>query len=106
RTRGAVFIEDREAARRTLATLRESLRSVGETLELRGDIEQVRAGKLLLNLNNGICAATGATVLEFLRSADARWCFARCLLEGDRILRACGLEPGRIAPLSVRSLAR
>ena len=43
-------------------------------------VEDVLAGKMLLNLNNGICAATGLPIAESLRSRDARWCLARCML--------------------------
>ncbi len=54
----------------------------GERIDLRHDIEPALAGKLLLNLQNGICAATGLTLAELFADADARWCFSSCVFEG------------------------
>lgn len=73
--------------------------AAGETLELRPDMESVAAGKLLLNLNNGICAATGLTIAESLASRDARWCFAACMREGVRVLSVTGPAPATVVKI-------
>lgn len=86
--------------------LARALESVGERAEVRDDIEDVMAGKLLLNLNNGVCAATGLGIAASLRDRDARWVFARCIDEGLRVLAAAGLRPARVAPLGPRAIAR
>ena len=87
---------DVAAAMKRLAA---AFRRAGETLELRADMESVAAGKLLLNLNNGICAATGLTIAESLSSRDARWCFAACMREGVRILGVTGPAPATVVKI-------
>ena len=74
-------------------------------MEIRDDIADVAAGKLLLNLNNGICAATGLSIAASLRDADARWCFARCIDEGRRVMKAAGLRPARASVLPAWAVA-
>ena len=79
---------------------------VGETLELRDDIAGVAAGKLLLNLNNGICAATGLSILESLASREGRECFSRSIVEGIEVMRAAGIEPRSVIALPPGVIAR
>lgn len=88
-----------------LRQLRACFRRAGEIFLLQRNIDAVLAGKLLLNLNNGICAATGLSISESLRSRDARWCFGACLREGVRVMRAAGLRPARVAVLPPRLIA-
>lgn len=90
---------------RSIALAR-ALAARGEHAEVRADIEDVMAGKLLLNLNNGVCAATGLGIAASLRDRDARWVFSRCITEGVRALRAAGLRPARVAALGPRTIAR
>lgn len=78
----------------------------GLPLERRADIEGVLAGKLLLNLNNGICAATGLPIAASLRSRDARWCLSRCMREGLAAMRAEGLRPVSVLGLPPSIIAR
>src|SRR5690606_3121227 len=52
-----------------------------------------------------ICAATGLSISESLRSRDARWCFARCLREGIEVMRAAGLKPARVTVVPPRLIA-
>lgn len=78
----------------------------GLPLERRSDIEGVLAGKLLLNLNNGICAATGLPIAASLRSKDARWCLSRCMREGLAALRRAGLRPVSVLGLPPWIIAR
>lgn len=78
----------------------------GDDLELRHDIDRVQEGKLLVNLNNGVCAATGLGIAASLRDRDARACFAMCLDEGWRVMRAAGRRPARVTALPPFLLAR
>ncbi|HEY8430410.1 MAG TPA: 2-dehydropantoate 2-reductase [Sandaracinaceae bacterium] len=101
-TSGAIFVGPTSRS----GELVRALRAAGEDAEVRADIEDVMAGKLLLNLNNGVCAATGLGIAASLRDRDARWVFSRCIEEGLRALRAAGLRPARVAPLGPRTIAR
>ncbi|MEX1362571.1 MAG: 2-dehydropantoate 2-reductase [Nannocystaceae bacterium] len=78
----------------------------GLPLLLRRDIEGVLAGKLLLNLNNGICAATGMPIVASLHSRDARWCLSQCMREGLAAMRAAGLRPVSVLGLPPWVIAR
>lgn len=89
-----------------LEDLVEAFSRVGEKLELRDDIAGVAAGKLLLNLNNGVCAATGLSILESLESSEGRECFSRCILEGIDVMRANGIEPRSVIALPPGAIAR
>lgn len=79
-----------------LAALREALAVTGLSVRVRADIERVAAAKLLINLNNGVGAATGLGIVDTLRDQDARRCFAACVREGHRVLKAAGLRPGHL----------
>lgn len=68
-------------------------------------IDDVMAGKLLLNTNNGVCGATGLTIPDVMRDVDARWVFAECIREGQRVLEAAGYRPATIALLGPRALS-
>ncbi|MEM1034026.1 MAG: 2-dehydropantoate 2-reductase [Myxococcota bacterium] len=76
-----------------------ALRRAGETVLLEANVEEVRAGKLLLNLNNGVCAATGMGIVASIEDGDARWCFATAMREGLRVMKAAGVTPGRATVL-------
>ncbi len=89
-----------------LLELQATFARVGERLELRDDVEQLILGKLLLNLNNGICAATGLTIFESLMDRDARFCFAVCLKEGFSWMQAAGLRPARVTLLPPWALVK
>jgi len=89
-----------------MSELRRALVAGGDVVELRADIRQIQAGKLLLNLNNGVCAATGLGIAASLRDADARACFSRCILEGLEAFHAAGLEPARVTVLPSAVIAR
>lgn len=87
------------AAGQRLRELVEAFRRAGETLELRDDVDQVLAGKLLLNLSNGVCAATGLGLAAVLGDRDARICFVHALREGLRWMARAGLHPARVQVL-------
>lgn len=79
---------------------------VGLPLTLASDIGNLQAGKLLLNLNNGVCAATGLTIQESLLSRPARLAFAACILEGQAVLSRTGMRPARVMALPPVAIAR
>jgi len=95
-----------EAAADALAQLVSAAASVGIHLDVRADIDDVMAGKLLLNLNNGICAVTGVTIAQSLRQRTLRRCFAAVMREGLAVLRASGLRPRSIVGLPPGAIAR
>lgn len=89
-----------------MRALAERFAAAGLPLQLHPAIDDVLAGKLLLNLNNGICAATGLPIAASLRSRDARWCLSRCMLEGLAVLRAVGYRPRSVIGLPPAVIAR
>ena len=78
----------------------------GVDLRLREDIDDVMAGKLLLNLNNGVCAVAGVSIAESIRSRTLRWCFAQLMREGLRVMKTAGLHPKGIVGLPPAAIAR
>ncbi|MEM7158435.1 MAG: 2-dehydropantoate 2-reductase [Myxococcota bacterium] len=90
----------------TMKSLAASFAPLGPALSLREDIDDVLAGKLLLNLNNGICAVTGLPIAQSLMSPDARWCLSRCMLEGLAAVRAAGYKPRSVLGLPPWIIAR
>ncbi len=105
-TPGTLFVGRLDGAYESqLRELARRFAIAGQPLQLRNDMERVVAGKLLLNLNNGVCAATGLSILDSLRSRDARWLFAECLKEGLRVFRAHQIRPARVTYVGPRALA-
>lgn len=91
---------------RTIERLVEAFAKTEQPLEVSTDITGVLAGKLLINLNNGIGAATGLTVNESLRDRDARWSYAACIREGATVMKQARIEPSLALPLPPAALAR
>ncbi len=87
-------------------TLERTLARAGLELELRDDIDRVLAGKLVINLINGVCAASGRSLATTLRSRDLRWCWAQCMREGLEVLTRDGREPANIIGLPAWLLPR
>ena len=79
----------------------------GLDLRARPDVREVMAGKLLINLGNGIDAALGTGWAGLLASRPARHCLSLCVQEGARVMRAAGLRPRSpvAAPLAALPLA-
>ena len=94
------------AHRAALEQLKASLEAVGEEFEIDPEIEAVQAVKLLLNLNNGICALAGVSIAESLALRPLRRAFAACIREGLAIYRAAGIPMARIGLLSPPIIAR
>lgn len=89
-----------------LTALVDILREAGLPVSIREDIDAVLAGKLLLNLNNGVCAVTGVGIADSLRDRTLRWCFAQLLREGNSIMRAAGMRPATVVGLPPWLIAR
>ena len=90
----------------TLEALRDAMGRAGDELELREDIEDVQAGKLLLNLNNVVCAVTGVPIAASVRSKTLRWCFSELIKEGIDVLRGAGYRPKPVVGLPPWLIAR
>lgn len=89
-----------------LEALVASMREAGLPVQVRADIDAVLAGKLLLNLNNAVCAVTGASIAQSLRDRRLRWCFARLMREGWAVMRAAGIRPANVVGLPPWLIAR
>lgn len=103
-TSGPLLCE--RSAHPQFASLRKAFAAAGEPLGTRADMAAIQAGKLLLNLNNGLCAATGLPIARSLAARDLRWCFSQCMREGLRVMRARGLRPAAIGLLGPAAIAR
>lgn len=79
----------------------------GLEFERRADIEEVARGKLILNLNNGVCAVAGVGIVESIKSQDLRCVYAACINEALAVFKA-RKEPvarlGRLAPRLIGAL--
>jgi len=93
-------------ARAPVQALVEGLRCAGDAAQTRDDIEQVQAGKLMLNLNNGICAATGLSVRDSILDRRLRRVFSLAMTEARAVLRATGRRDKAIGILSPALIAR
>lgn len=89
-----------------MAALLRSFSEAKEPLSLRRDMRAVQVGKLLLNLNNGVCAATGLPIVASLGDPDGRWLFSECIVEGLRVMRAANERIASIGILSPPLIAR
>jgi 2-dehydropantoate 2-reductase len=89
-----------------LESLIAMLNRAGVTATIRADIDAVLAGKLLLNLNNGVCALTGVGIAESLRDRRLRWCLAQLMREGHAVMRAAGLRPASVVGVPPWLIAR
>ena len=106
-TRGPVVAGNGQGAHADrVRSLAAAFEAGGLPLRRHAGIDDVLAGKLLLNLNNGVCAATGLAITDSLRSRDARWCLARCMLEGLATLRRAGYRPTSVLGLPPGLIAR
>lgn len=89
-----------------LEKLRAAMQRAGEEFSIREDIEDIQAGKLLLNLNNVVCAVTGVPIAASIRSRTMRWCFSRLMREGLDVFGAAGRTPKPIVGLPPWFIAR
>jgi len=80
--------------------------SAGEVFQARPDLQAVQAGKLLLNLNNAMCALTGLSIRDSLRSRPLRRAFAASIREGLEVFRAAGIPTARVGKLPAWMVSR
>ncbi len=105
-TSGPVMVHDHPVHAGVLDGLGDALASAGDVLERRKDMQAVQAGKLLLNLNNGICALTGLPIAASIRDRRLRRALAACMREAIAVYRAAGIVPARMTALPPRAVAR
>jgi 2-dehydropantoate 2-reductase len=98
-TSGPISIEATESRSQPVGVLAEVLRRCGEQVHLEPDLLGTQAGKLLLNLNNGICALTGLSIADSVRSRPARRAFAACIEEAVTVLEAAEIKPATVGKL-------
>ena len=96
---------ERPDSQRRVQQLRESLRARGFDARVRADMPAVQLGKLLLNLNNGLCALTGLPLTAMLANRTTRTVFAAAIREGLAVARAAGRPVGQLGVLSPRLVA-
>ena len=84
----------------------EGLRQAGVQCRAVDDIGAALRGKLVLNLNNGICASTGLTIKASVLNASARRCFQLAVQEALEVFRAAGLPVARVGRIPPRLLPR
>jgi len=96
--RGAAVIRMRQLA--------DAFGRAGDRFELRERVGDTMAGKLLLNLINGVCAVTGLTISQAVRSRTMRWSFSRLMREGLAVMRAAKLHPVTVVGMPPAAIAR
>lgn len=96
---------ERADSQRNVQRLRESFTARGLDARIRPDMPAVQLGKLLLNLNNGLCALTGLPLAAMLANRTTRSVFALAIREGLAVARAAGQPVGQLGILSPRLVA-
>lgn len=102
-TSGPIAIK---AGRPEIEALAQAFRSSGEAFVAAKDIRALQMGKLLLNLNNGVCAATGLPLRSFLEHRSGRRAFAACIEEGLRVAKRAGRSVAGFGKLDPRLVLR
>lgn len=87
---------------RPIAELVRCFRGTGQRVREVLDIDSVARGKLLLNLVNGLSAATGLTLSQLIASRDARLLYADAIEEGLDVLARVQLPTRSVARVPVR----
>ncbi len=77
-----------------------------EDLRLTEQIAGVKAGKLLFNLGNGLCAAAGAPTAEFVAQREGREVFSMVMKEGISVLKQAKHPIKNIGILSAPLVSR
>jgi 2-dehydropantoate 2-reductase len=97
---GTLAIEDHAA----LAAWRPVFAAAGVPFTLHADLASLQWGKLLLNLNNPVNALSGLPLRAQLLQRDYRVCMAALIDEALVALKAAGLTPAKLTPLSPKVL--
>jgi 2-dehydropantoate 2-reductase len=88
-----------------LAELVSAFREAKEKVYVRRDIDAVLMGKLLINLNNGICAVAGLPIAEMVKSKILRRAYKVCIEEGLDVVRTAGRKVASLGVMSPRLIA-
>ena len=105
-TSGSLLIGASPRGEQAIGELRRAFSQAGLPLALRPDIAAVAAGKLLVNLGNGLSAATGLPTAAALRSPAFRRCFSACVREGLRVFAAARMPVAAVDRLHPAMMAR
>lgn len=97
---GQVWVEDGEAMR----DLRDRVGASPAGLTLSSDMLGVAWGKLLINLNNAVCALSGRPLAEELSQRDYRRVLAASMREGLALLSASRIEPAKVGAVGPKLL--
>jgi 2-dehydropantoate 2-reductase len=97
---GQLWAEDGE----TMRDLRDRVGASPAGLSLSDDMLGVAWGKLLINLNNAVCALSGRLLAEELSQRDYRRVLAASMREGLALLAAAGIEPARVGAVGPKLL--
>jgi 2-dehydropantoate 2-reductase len=84
----------------------ESLRATGLEVQTPVRLAPLVRAKLLINLNNGVCAAAGVSVASSINDRNLRRLYAACIREGLQVFARAGLRVGRLGRLSPWVIAR
>ncbi len=68
-------------------------------------IDALARGKLILNLNNGVCAAAGVSIARSVQTRELRRCYAACIREALAVFEARGEAVERLGKLAPRLIA-
>jgi 2-dehydropantoate 2-reductase len=108
-TSGPLVVGAASSRKSALRKLESAFEKAGLPLQVRENIAAVAAGKLLINLGNGLSAVTGLPIATTLASRPFRLCFSDCIREGLRVFEAAGrpvAPPDRVPLGVVAALAR
>jgi 2-dehydropantoate 2-reductase len=97
---GELWVEQRAETR----ALTKAIGGGPAELRLSRDMVGMAWGKLLINLNNAVCALSGRTLIEELRQRDYRRVVAASQREGLTLLRGAGIKPAKVGPVPPRLL--
>lgn len=101
-TDGKVIIEAGVRSADLVAKLRDTGIDAGQT----NDIEGVKWGKLLLNLNNGLNVLSGLPLVDQLLDQDYRLVLSAAMAETLNVLRSARIEPAVIAAANPSLIVR
>jgi 2-dehydropantoate 2-reductase len=105
-TSGSLLVGSAPGHEGVIRGLRQAFSRAGVPLARRPDIAAVAAGKLLINLGNGLSAVTGLPTAAALRSPAFRRCFSACITEGRRVFAAAGMPVAAVDRLPPALVAR
>lgn len=103
-TEGGVTIQAHDDRR--LTELKEAFARAGHSVTMSDDITAVQWGKLLVNLNNGLNALSGGTLLSGLMQRPYRLVLAAMIAEAIDILNKAGITPAAFGKASPQKMLK